>query len=121
MASRTPVRLTLTLIGAACITVVHAASIADPSIINRTDYGTTMKKHPYIGMWVTKDGRIRQELLSNGRYDEARGAKKSMYQGRYEIKGSHIDYWDDTGFTADGTFVSNDELHHGGVIFYRVK
>ncbi|AMP05806.1 Atu4866 domain-containing protein [Collimonas pratensis] len=80
-----------------------------------------MKKHSYVGMWVTKDGKIRQELLSNGRYDEARGAKKSMYQGRYEVKGSHVDYWDDTGFTADGTFVSNDELHHGGMIFYREK
>ena len=28
--------------------------------------------HPYIGMWVTGDGHIRQELLPNGRYDEAR-------------------------------------------------
>jgi hypothetical protein len=77
--------------------------------------------HPYIGMWVTGDGRIRQELLTNGRYDEARGAKKSAYQGRYEVRGSHIDYWDDTGFTADGVFVNDNELHHGGMIFFREK
>ena len=43
------------------------------------------------------------------------------YQGRYEVRGTHIDYWDDTGFTADGTFVTMDELHHGGMIFRREK
>jgi hypothetical protein len=75
--------------------------------------------HPYVGMWVTADGHIRQELLANGRYDEARGTRKSAYRGRYEVRGTHIDYWDDTGFTADGTFVSDTELHHGGMIFYR--
>jgi hypothetical protein len=26
----------------------------------------------------------------------------SAYQGRYKIRGGKIDYWDDTGFTADG-------------------
>lgn len=82
---------------------------------------TLMANHPYIGMWVTQDGRIRQELLPNGRYDEARGAKQSAYQGRYEVKGNHIDYWDDTGFTANGTFVNADELRHGGFVFYRQK
>ncbi|MFC0634235.1 Atu4866 domain-containing protein [Brevundimonas balnearis] len=80
-----------------------------------------MTQHPYVGMWITADGHIRQELLANGRYDEARGARQSAYQGRYEVRGSHIDYWDDTGFTADGTFVNADELHHGGMIFYREK
>lgn len=77
--------------------------------------------HPYIGMWVTPDGRIRQELLPNGRYDEARGARASAYRGRYVVRGNHIDYWDDTGFTADGTFVDGDTLHHGGMIFRRQR
>ena len=77
--------------------------------------------NPYVGMWVTQDGVIRQELLANGRYDEARGSRKSAYQGRYEIRGKEIFYWDDTGFTADGVFVSDDELHHGGMIFRREK
>lgn len=81
--------------------------------------GNAMAAHPYVGMWVTLDGRIRHELLPNGRYDEARGDRKSAYQGRYEVRGNHIDDWDDTGFTADGTFVSDDELHHGGMIFRR--
>jgi hypothetical protein len=82
---------------------------------------TKMTNHKYVGMWVTLDGRIRHELLPNNRYDEARGNRTSAYQGRYEIRGTHIDYWDDTGFTADGTFVSDDELHHAGMILRREK
>jgi hypothetical protein len=77
--------------------------------------------HPYFGMWVTGDGRIRHELLPNGRYDEARGTRQSAYRGRYELRGVRIEYWDDTGFTADGIFVSENELHHGGMIFYRQR
>ncbi len=77
-----------------------------------------MTTHPYLGMWVTGDGHIRQELLPNGRYDEARGSRRSAYQGRYEVRGNAIDYWDDTGFTADGEFI-DDVLHHGGMLFYR--
>lgn len=76
--------------------------------------------HPYAGMWVTAEGNIRHNLLPNGRYDEARGKRESAYQGRYEVRGNHIDYWDDTGFTADGTFIDG-VLHHGGLILYRQK
>jgi len=78
-----------------------------------------MNQHKYTGMWVTADGFIRQELLPNGRYDEARGRKKSAYTGRYEISGEAIKYWDDTGFTAAGDFMGHDTLFHGGYIFYR--
>lgn len=72
----------------------------------------------YVGMWVTKDGYIRHELLPNGRYDEARGNRKSACQGSYTITGSHIDYVDDTGFTADGDF-KNNILYHAGMVLYR--
>ena len=61
----------------------------------------------------------RSGFQATGRYDEARGTRKSAYQGRYEVEGNRIQYWDDTGFTADGTFVTADELHHGGMVFYR--
>lgn len=74
--------------------------------------------HPYVGMWITADGRIRHNLLPNGRYDEARGRRESAYQGLYEVRGNHIDYWDDTGFTADGEFIDG-VLHHAGMILYR--
>lgn len=74
--------------------------------------------HLYVGMWKTADGRIRHELLPNGRYDEARGSRESAYQGRYEVSGNHIEYWDDTGFTADGDFIDG-VLHHAGMILYR--
>ena len=72
------------------------------------------------GMWVTADGSIRQELLPNGRYDEARGKTKSAYQGRYEVQGSRIQYWDDSGFEADGMFIDG-VLHHVGMTFYRER
>jgi hypothetical protein len=74
--------------------------------------------HPYVGMWVTEDGHIRHELLSNGRYVEARGARERAYEGRYEVTGNHIEYWDDTGFTADGDFV-DDVLYHAGMVLHR--
>ncbi|MFC4402920.1 Atu4866 domain-containing protein [Gracilibacillus xinjiangensis] len=74
--------------------------------------------HPYVGLWVTEDRYIRHELLPNGRYDEARGNKESAYQGSYTITGNHIDYVDDTGFTADGVF-RNGILYHAGMVLYR--
>jgi len=98
-----------------------AAVLASPSTAAATPPGqeNEMANHPYVGMWVTDDGQIRHELLPNNRYDEARGTRESAYQGRYEVSGTHIDYWDDTGFTADGEFVDRDTLHHGGMIFRR--
>lgn len=78
----------------------------------------TLINHPYVGIWVTEDGYIRQELLANGRYVEARGTRERAYEGRYEVTGNYIKYWDDTGFTADGQFI-NDILHHAGMILYR--
>jgi hypothetical protein len=77
--------------------------------------------HPYVGMWVTADGRIRQELLPDGRYEEARDGRERAYTGGYTVTGDHIDYVDDTGFTADGTFVSPDVLHHGGMVMHRER
>ncbi len=58
--------------------------------------------HPYVGLWVTEDRHIRHELLPDNRYVEARGNRERAYLGRYQVTGSHIEYWDDTGFTADG-------------------
>lgn len=78
-----------------------------------------MTQHSYVGTWVTDDGHVRHELLPDGRYDEARGNRQSAYRGRYEVNGAHIEYWDDTGFTADGDFVDENTLHHGGMILRR--
>lgn len=77
-----------------------------------------MTHHPYVGLWVTGDGHIRHELLPNGRYVESRGNRERAYVGRYEIQGSHINYWDDSGFIADGEFRS-DMLYHAGIVLYR--
>ncbi|MEW2086763.1 Atu4866 domain-containing protein [Streptomyces sp. NPDC005283] len=64
-----------------------------------------------VGVWVTADGHIRQELRADGRYDEARGTRRSAYSGRYTLTGSHLDYVDDTGFTATGD-IRDGVLHH---------
>ncbi|AMY68887.1 Atu4866 domain-containing protein [Frigidibacter mobilis] len=72
----------------------------------------------FTGLWVTDDGHIRHELLANGRYVEARGTRERAYEGRYEITGTHIEYWDDTGFTADGDFVGGI-LYHAGMVLRR--
>ncbi|HWV75635.1 MAG TPA: Atu4866 domain-containing protein [Pseudosphingobacterium sp.] len=79
---------------------------------------TIEETRAYIGLWVTADGYIRHELLANNRYDEARGDRESAYQGNYSIKGNHIDYKDDTGFTADGEFIDG-VLYHAGMILYK--
>ena len=81
---------------------------------------TPAAPHPYVGLWVTDDGHVRHELLPDGRYDEARGTRESAYQGRYTVRGNRIDYVDDTGFTADGVFVDENVLHHGGMVLRRV-
>lgn len=92
---------------------------AAPVLADKQSKEQTMAAHSYVGMWVTDDGYIRHELLPNGRYDEARGQRQSAYQGRYEISGTHIEYWDDTGFTADGDFVDENTLHHAGMVLRR--
>jgi hypothetical protein len=71
-----------------------------------------------VGMWVTADGHIRQELLPDGRYDEARGALRSAYTGRYTVTGSHLFYVDDTGFTATGD-IRDGVLFHEHLILYK--
>jgi len=118
-----PHRITVAIIIATTTFLGAAARISNAEDIMPTQFSNQAQpqNHPFLGMWVTGDGHIRQELLATGRYDEARGNRRSAYQGRYVVTGNHIDYWDDTGFTADGTFTDSDRLHHGGMIFYREK
>jgi hypothetical protein len=75
-------------------------------------------EHPYQGMWVDENDFIHQELLPDGRYDEARGDRPSAYQGRYWVTGNRIVYLDDLGFWAFGEF-DGDVLHHAGYRFTR--
>lgn len=122
--------MTLKFIGMAGLTMLSLAGLSTPTLAQpvqeapathlNAKESNTMPAHTYAGMWVTADGHVRHELLPNGRYDEARGNRKSAYQGRYTIKGNHIDYVDDTGFTADGDFVDG-VLHHGGMVLYRER
>lgn len=102
-----------------CPTVADRSSSG--SSCNMPIQSTETTNSRYVGVWITPDGNIRHELLPNGRYAEARGNRQIAYQGRYEISGNHINYWDDSGFTADGVFVDIDTLHHGGMVFHRRK
>lgn len=97
--------------------VTAAPAMAQPASIQDTRE-MVMTDQRFVGMWVTADGYIRHELLPTGRYDEARGSRKSAYRGRYTITGNHIDYVDDTGFTADGDFVDG-VLYHAGMVLRR--
>nr|WP_255645300.1 Atu4866 domain-containing protein [Actinoplanes polyasparticus] len=108
----------LTGCSGAADTGARTASREPVLVIPSISTESSASAHPYVGMWVTADGHIRQQLLANGRYDEARGDRESAFTGSYRVSGNRIDYIDDTGFTADGTF-DGDILHHGGYIFYR--
>lgn len=83
-----------------------------------TNLQSAVAAHPYVGLWVTADGQVRHQLLPDNRYIEARGTREAAYQGRYEVTGDHIEYWDDTGFTADGDF-RGGVLYHGGMVLTR--
>ncbi|MGX1789209.1 Atu4866 domain-containing protein [Bosea sp. NPDC055332] len=106
-------------IGLATTTIKTGPGGSTQMTISQVAATEAPQSHPYVGMWVTADNHVRHELLPNGRYDEARGNRESAYRGRYKVSGGYIEYWDDTGFTADGTFVDADTLHHGGMILRR--
>ncbi|MBT3153376.1 Atu4866 domain-containing protein [Streptomyces sp. CHD11] len=62
-------------------------------------------------MWVTSDGLVRQEPLPDGRYDEARGSRRSACTGGCTVTGSRLDHVDGTGFTATGDIRDGVVLH----------
>lgn len=81
--------------------------------------GGDKMEHRNLDMWVTGNGRIRHELLPNSGHHEARVTSESAYRGRYGLRGMRIEYWDDTGYIADDSFVRENEQHHGGMTFHR--
>jgi hypothetical protein len=111
----------------AAIFAIAATATPKTIIVDATKTGSIVMQaehaaspHPYLGMWVTANRNIRHELLPNGRYAEARGARENAYQGRYWLKGNHIDYIDDTGFSADGDF-RDGVLYHAGMVMTRER
>ncbi|BCM81640.1 hypothetical protein mvi_01010 [Methylobacterium indicum] len=102
------------------IVLVAATSlIGSLGTLARAETVVATTAHPYAGLWITDDARVRHELLPSGRYIEARGTREGAYRGRYEVSGTRIECWDDTGFTADGVFVDANTLHHGGMVLRR--
>jgi hypothetical protein len=111
---------TLVLIAAIALVAGITVGLPHAGRHTATAYGVsemTKTTRDYIGLWVTEDHNIRQALLPNGRYIEARGHLEGAYQGNYQITGNHIEYQDDTGFVADGDFIAG-VLHHAGMVMY---
>lgn len=77
--------------------------------------------HPCHGLWMTRDGYIRHELLPDGRYEEARGEDERANQGRYVVHRDHIEYFDESGFTARGILRDGVLYHAGMVLLYRAE
>ena len=77
-----------------------------------------MTEADIIGMWVTANGQIRLELLAGGRYDEARGIRRSAYTGACTLRDGTLHFVDDSGFTATGTVIDG-VLEVGGDRFRR--
>src|SRR5687768_5392526 len=100
------------------LAVLMTATLFSQSV--QAEESIVQASHPYSGLWVTDDGHVRHKLLPTGRYVEARGRRERAYEGRYKVSGTHIEYWDDTGFTADGDFVDANTLHHGGMVLRRI-
>ncbi|WP_225771257.1 Atu4866 domain-containing protein [Inquilinus sp. Marseille-Q2685] len=111
-----PFRIALAALAVLSAPATEAQTIpAQASDMTRTD----LSEADLVGMWVTENGHIRLELLAGGRYDEARGARRSAYAGRWEIRGpGEIFFADDSGFTATGT-VADGTLEVGGDRFRR--
>ncbi|WP_084299322.1 Atu4866 domain-containing protein [Dyadobacter tibetensis] len=97
---------------------LHTGAHPELSKTNKLDSAKIEDTKAYLGKWVTEDGYIKHYLLPNSRYKETRGNKENAYQGTYQVTGNHIDYKDDTGFTADGEF-KNGILYHAGMVLYK--
>ncbi len=89
------------------MTALAGSAVAAGSAITTANaqQESPMADQRFVGMWVTADGHIRLELQSGGRYDEARGTRKSAYTGRYSVRGDVLHFVDDSGFTATGRVV----------------
>ena len=73
---------------------------------------------PYLGLWVSSDQSVQQRLLPNSRYEESHGF--TIYRGTYRVRGEHIEFWDDSGFVADGDFLDG-ALQQSGVTLIRTQ
>ncbi|GAA3708215.1 hypothetical protein GCM10022224_087170 [Nonomuraea antimicrobica] len=100
------------------VTVWDGRPAGEPPAVSAAAAPEAGVDHSYLGLWVDENDFVRQRLLPDGRYDEARGDRPSAYQGRYWINETRIDYLDDLGFWAYGEF-RDGELHHAGYRFTR--
>ncbi|KAB7768614.1 Atu4866 domain-containing protein [Xanthomonas maliensis] len=81
--------------------------------------GAVQLMHPYLGVWVSADGGLRQQLRADGRYITIAAGSGRRQHGRYRITRTQIQYRDESGCQHVGRFVGNDELHIGMLILRR--
>jgi Agrobacterium tumefaciens protein Atu4866 len=72
-----------------------------------------------VGMWITGDGQVQRDVRADGRFVERNAVSdKPTREGRYEIVGDKVAYYDDAGVRSDGVY-KDGILYHAGLIFYR--
>ncbi|RKN03759.1 Atu4866 domain-containing protein [Streptomyces radicis] len=91
---------------------------AGPASVPGLDEGAGPDAQGRVGRWIDETGFLIQELTAEGRYTETRGGRPHAFDGTYRIEGDRIDYLDDLGFWAFGTF-DGDTLRHAGYVMRR--
>jgi hypothetical protein len=92
------------------------ALAARPSGEHGRKASVTARDH--LGLWVTADGQVRQELLPDGRFVETGWDGQRMAAGFYQLEANHIEYRDDRGLVAAGDF-RDGMLYQSGMVLYR--
>ena len=105
-------------VAASLAALILSLALLASQVAARSQGDIAMPDFDAVGLWATADNNIRHELLAGGRYFEARGDGSVTYRGAYQVTGNHIDYQDDTGFTANGEF-RNGILYHAGMVLTR--
>ncbi|WP_120009887.1 Atu4866 domain-containing protein [Teichococcus vastitatis] len=69
--------------------------------------------------WRPGDAAARESRADHQLHVEARGRPARVCLRQDEVAGTHIEYGDETGFTAGGNFVDVNAPHHGGLVLRR--
>lgn len=113
----TPERVTALVSGGEVVR--WAGDDLDVDVEPTTTGAQDLSASPHLGEWIDESGFLHQTLTADGRYDETRGGRPHAFQGSFWIDGDRIDYLDDLGFWAFGTFEGDDTLLHAGYVLHR--
>lgn len=74
------------------VTVAMAGLLSISSLTKSNTKNNTEKQEQFTGMWVTKEGHVRKDLLPDGRYDITLENTAGAYKDCYAVNSSHIEY-----------------------------